>query len=543
MYNRLVPPGSAWNRRDLWLPVLVACVGVLASLAGWGVLISGRRAEILDATERAAAQTRDAVEKHLQTQVGALEGLTQLWGDFGLGDPPEWRADVDQQVEQTPGLTSVAWVDLDDRGVRTTAGKARSDEEIDFDLEDARRFYPERHLSGPRRDASGAFLYRVVLPASTPEDQAGMLVARFHVAPLLENVLQARAEGYALSVLWDGEEIFSQGVPSADPWQRWWRVEETITLPLEGQWRIVHRPTAAFAAARLPPIPHYLLAAGILLSLVLAVLAHQLRLTVRQSRFLVASNRALERRGIELESRVAERTAALQEAVVELEAFNYSVSHDLRSPLSAILNFTSILAEDYADRPLDAEGRAILARIARSASRATALLEGLLGLSRAGRASLTLRRIDMTSLAREAFAQVRAGADEEDGEVELRIDPLPVAVGDRNLLGDVFANLFSNALKYSRGCEKRRIAVSGREDERECVYEVSDNGKGFDMRFAEKLFGVFERLHAEEGVEGTGVGLAMVARIVKRHGGRVFAEGRVGEGARFGFALPRREAP
>jgi len=273
---------------------------------------------------------------------------------------------------------------------------------------------------------------------------------------------------------------------------------------------------------------------------VLAVLTHQLRVIVRQSRFLEANNRSLESRGAELASKVAERTEELEEAVVELEAFNYSVSHDLRSPLGAILNFSFILEEDYRERPLDAEGLEILGRIRRSASRATALLEDLLRLSRAGRAALTVQPVDMTVLARETFAQVRAA--EDDHAIELHVDPLPPAEGDRALLGDVFANLFGNACKYSRGCEKRRIEVSGRVENGENVYEVADNGQGFDMRFADKLFGLFERLHGNDEIEGTGVGLAMVSRIVKRHGGRVWAFGQPGKGARFSFSLPQREA-
>ena len=121
------------------------------------------------------------------------------------------------------------------------------------------------------------------------------------------------------------------------------------------------------------------------------------------------------------------------------------------------------------------------------------------------------------------------------------MSPLPEARGDRTLLGEVFSNLFSTALKYSRGREKRRVEASGRIEDGECIYEVADNGHGFDMRFADKLFGLFERLHADDGIEGTGVGLAITARIVQRHGGRVWAEGEPGKGACFGFSIPLRE--
>jgi light-regulated signal transduction histidine kinase (bacteriophytochrome) len=235
---------------------------------------------------------------------------------------------------------------------------------------------------------------------------------------------------------------------------------------------------------------------------------------------------------------VAARTEELEDVVAELEAFNYSVSHDLRSPLGAILNFTAILEEDHGEA-LGSEGGALLARIRRSAVRATSLLEDLLRLSRAGRDAACFERVDMEALARETFAQVCAAR--ADIDVELVVEPLPEAIGDRSLLGEVFANLFGNALKYSRDVEKRRVAVTGRREADQNVYEVSDNGIGFEMRFAEKLFGLFERLHSVDEIEGTGVGLAIVARIVKRHGGRVWAEGHPGRGARFAFSIPVQE--
>ncbi len=525
---------------DLWLPALVGLVGMLLFLTLWGLLVRERRNEILAASSHTAREVQAVVEAGLEQQLATLRGLQELWRSFGLGPLEEWREDVGQRVDRVPGLESVAWVDLDQPRARVAVGEQRPDAEVELDEEKARLHADAPHVDDPVRDGSGAVTYRVFLPVRMPDDHAGVLVGRVSAGSFLETVLRARAPGYALSVSWEDEVIFSRGTPSTDPWQEWWRVEETIVPPLGGEWRILLRPTPELAAQRLTPIPHYLLGLGILLSAVMAIATYQFRLILRQSRFLAASNRALEQRGAELESRVAERTEALEEAVLELEAFNHSVSHDLRSPLGAILNFTTILEEDYPDRPLDAAGVAMLGRIRRSATRATALLEDLLQLSRAGRAALTFESVDMTALAREAFAQSRAA--EDDADVEFVVEPLPEVSGDETLLGDVFSNLFSNALKYSRGREKRRIVVSGRVEGGECIFEVADNGHGFDMRFEDKLFGLFERLHSDDEIEGTGVGLAMVARIVKRHGGRVWAEGEPGEGACFSFALPWKEA-
>jgi two-component system sensor kinase len=534
---------TAGDRKDIWYPTAIGLVGVMVSLAIWGVLVGERRARILASTREGVAETEQAVEAGLARQVATLRGLQDLSERFGLPADAAWRDAIAQRFEQSEGLVAVALVDARHPASRADVVRPGFETRIELEAVDlALRPGDGPRLVGPLRSDAGDVAYRIELPLRTADGHVGVLAARFDATRFLESVLQARASGYAVEVRWAGDEpIFTRGVPSQDRWQRWWRAASTIDLPTGGSWRVVQRPTPELAAAWLTPIPHYLLAAGMLLSAVLAALAHELRVIIRQSQVLAQSNRALEERSAELEDRVAERTEALREAVSELEAFNYSVSHDLRSPLGAILNFTSILEEDYRERPLDDEGIDILERIRRSASRATALLEDLLQLSRAGRSALTPERIDMSGLARETFAQVRAAEEDGGEDVELVVASLPEAVGDRSLLGDVFANLFSNAFKYSRGCEKRRITVDGRIEGGECLYEVADNGQGFDMRYVDKLFGLFERLHADDEVEGTGVGLAMVARIVQRHGGRVWAEGRPGEGARFGFALPRRE--
>ena len=295
---------------------------------------------------------------------------------------------------------------------------------------------------------------------------------------------------------------------------------------------------------------HYLLAGGLLLSAAAGVIVYQLRLLRQSARFLRAAHRALDARvrearegeaslrrlSQELEQRVRSRTRQLEDAMSDLEAFNFSVSHDLRSPIGAVLNFVAILEEEHRDQ-LDPAGREIVARIRASAERAIDLLEGLLKLARAGRGELEIEDLDVTALARDAFQQV-GGATGEDGDVEFLLAPLPRARGDRALIGSVFENLLGNAIKYTRGREKRRIEVSGTTREGEQVYSVSDNGVGFDGRFANKLFGAFERLHSPDQFEGAGIGLAIVARIALRHGGRVWAEGSPEHGARFFFSLP-----
>ncbi|MFA6971002.1 MAG: PAS domain S-box protein [Gallionella sp.] len=239
---------------------------------------------------------------------------------------------------------------------------------------------------------------------------------------------------------------------------------------------------------------------------------------------------------VDLEQRVAERTAQLEAANKELEAFAYSVSHDLRTPLRAIDGFSHILLDDYTDK-LDDEGKRLLNVVRDNTSRMGQLIDDILKFSRTGRVELVFSVIDMEKLARDVFDELLP----DIGHLQLDIEAIPKAMGDNAMMRQVFVNLLSNAIKFSRSREQPRIRVGGSIKGDETVYYVQDNGAGFDMQYAGKLFGVFQRLHGVTEFEGTGIGLAIVKRVITRHGGRVWAEGIVGEGATIYFALPTGE--
>jgi signal transduction histidine kinase len=238
----------------------------------------------------------------------------------------------------------------------------------------------------------------------------------------------------------------------------------------------------------------------------------------------------------ELEERVFQRTAQLEAANKEIESFSYSVSHDLRAPLRAISGFSSMLLEDYADK-LDDEGKRLLNVMKDNTLNMSALIDDLLALSRIGRKEIEHSKIDMDKMAKAVFDEIKSTVPER--EIQFDIKPLPPAYGDEKLLHQVFFNLLSNAFKFTRTRENTIIEVGGHVEGPENVYYVKDNGIGFDMQYADKLFGAFERLHSDKQFEGTGIGLAIVQRIIHRHGGRVWAEGKVNEGATFYFTIPK----
>ena len=242
----------------------------------------------------------------------------------------------------------------------------------------------------------------------------------------------------------------------------------------------------------------------------------------------------VQRARSDLEHQVVERTQALRETNAELEAFSYSVSHDLRAPLRAIHGFARILLEDHGTQ-LEPEAKRVLGVIDENTRRMGQLIDDLLSFSRLGRKEVETARVDMTELVRTVAEEVRRSAG--DRPLEIKIGPLPPALGDRDMLRQAVMNLLDNAAKFTRRRTSAQIEVGHRADGAETVYYVKDNGAGFDPRYAGKLFGVFQRLHRAEEFEGTGVGLAIVQRIVLRHGGRVWAEGQLDAGATFSFTL------
>lgn len=241
----------------------------------------------------------------------------------------------------------------------------------------------------------------------------------------------------------------------------------------------------------------------------------------------------------DLERRVLERTAELSVANRHLQSFSYSVSHDLRAPLRAISGFGAVLAEDFGER-LGPGGMHILGRIREAAKEMNQLIDGMLSLGRVVESDMERGPVSLTRLAHDVSRELRAAAPARAIEIAIQED-LDVE-GDPVLLRAVLSNLLGNAWKFTARRADARIEVGRSPGADEAIFFVRDNGAGFDMRHADKLFGVFQRLHRQDDFEGTGVGLATVERIVGRHGGKVWAEGQVGEGATFYFSLPERRA-
>ena len=241
----------------------------------------------------------------------------------------------------------------------------------------------------------------------------------------------------------------------------------------------------------------------------------------------------------ELKRKLEQKVDELGAVNSELESFSYSVSHDLRAPLRAINGYMQILLRDSLSQKLTPDEKHLMNQVVLNAGRMSQLIDDLLNFSRLGKKRVEYFDVDMTSLARNMKLEIARSMDVS--RTEFTIDDLPKAQGDESLLAQVFLNLYSNAVKYSSVVPAPKIEIGSLEKDGELVYYVKDNGIGFDMKFYHKLFNVFQRLHDISQFEGTGVGLAIVKRIIEKHGGRIWAESARGKGATFFFVLKEKE--
>ena len=538
---------SRRTRGRILVPLFIGALGAVGTLLMWARAQEEHRAQLTASLTAVADANRGAMQRQLEQHMNALHNLATYWQLYGLNDPDAWRFDTQMVLAHFPGVAWVGWVDRDSEDVRFASrspGRAMPDQYVS---EARARLVVPGTDSGFSDVGDGVQVYRAV---RTPAGRVGMLVAELSPNSIVADVGFEVTRVLAFVVRRaDGQAILSSGRPAPDA-PAWLQIRRILFLLPGKEWTVEYAPTHDYLASTGSRWADYFLFTGILLSLALGAIVYQILRLREYSGVLAEANRALDaqvrqlserdrelsRMNQELESRVVSRTAELHEALRELETFSHSLSHDLRSPVGAVINFTAILEEDYGGQ-LGEEGLRLLSRIRSSADSAVRLLNELVQLTWVGQGELERSELDMTELARSAFAEALTG-DRAASGAELELEPLPRAYADPTLVPRVFANLFSNALKYSRGQDVRRVRVTGSASGAESVYCVADNGIGFDPALAHTLFEPFKRLHPAAEFEGAGLGLAIAAKIVRRQGGRMWAESDGQSGASVFFSLP-----
>ena len=530
------------------VPLFITLTG--AALTGYAWLteqeqIRENRERLLRATVRSNVS---AIAARVRRNVTDLRELAKYWQLYGLGDRAAWRFDVSLFLDEHRGISWISWVGRDSSDFRVAAQDTTVvPDTVVVAMARESVHQPAGTEISSIESESGFF---VSVPVRTPEDSVGVLFAGLRADSIIIATSGPLQSILALEVRSPGgRRICSIGTPAAES-PEWMIVQENLESPTGETWILEYRPTTAYFDFDRSHTSQFFLWAGILLSAALGALAFQFMRLREFSKALTGANRELDYRlrelsraderlresNIQLEKNVQQRTAQLNEAVEEISAFGHSISHDLRSPIGAIMNFAAVLEEDYGER-LNGEGMRILGRIRNSGQTATYLLDRLVQYLWAGRKEPERTQLDMNEVARAAWAEARSG-DAAAAGVEFEMGTLPAAHGDPELLHRVFVNLFGNALKYTRNREERHIEVTGFQEDGWCTYAVADDGVGFQPEDGQHLFQPFRRLHGSKSFEGSGLGLAITAKIVRRHGGKVWAESDGIRGARFFFTLP-----
>jgi signal transduction histidine kinase len=524
--------------------LVILALGASLSLVLWQNLSRQGESGLQRETLGYATALTDLLSAELDRLDAMVRRRAESWGAPGFtSEPGLWHQSADILLAENPAILAVT------RGspATETAGGDEGRQILHEILPEARRRASASgdFELGPMQTSDGRNVLALQVASAAG---AGNVLAVVDLRRVVSDLFEKRALGFALRLSAGDRELYRRDPPDGVVLRAALRHAESVPLRNGDSWQLEVTPVGEGPAARWEQGPAVALAAGLLASSLIAAAVHYGTLSWRRDRMLRRINQALEQQiqdtqrgegelrelSAALEQRVAQRTRELNDTIVELETFNYSVSHDLRGQLGAVINFAAILEEDYAER-LDSTGKDYLQRIVKSATSAVSMMDALLAFSRSGRADIHKIHLDMQRVANEVVEELTETIP--DMKCAVSVGELPSVYADENMMRLVFTNLLRNACKFARKGEPPQVEIGGEIGSDEMIYFVRDQGIGFDMRYADKLFAVFQRLHASEGYEGHGVGLAIVARMVRRHGGRCWAQGAVGKGATFYFTI------
>ncbi len=522
-----------------------ACILAFGFVVFWHLLHRDRQQQIARIVDDESYAARSQLSRDIEQQLNALREVARFWEQYGRLPRDQWKSDAKIELSHFEGIRSIVWNDpaKDVHYVATPdrfAFDRRPSDAQWTSISQMLRGIPTASgeaVYGPVPDDDGHLSYRVCIGIGQ-DARDGMLVALVDAHDLLASLLRDQSPGYSISILWHGQKLFQRGEP-ANGMPTAWQRRGFIKLSMGPIWEMVHTPDATLAARFRTPALTAMLPAGLLISMLVGALIFQNQRVRSRARVAEHAQRRFAALNDELEQQVASRTKELALRSADLETIGESVTHDLRNPLNVI----SLNVHLESSRST-AEGEAIsepLQQIDKAAKQIAHILDRLRSFSAVSYAVFDRTTIDMADLARGVFEELAFA--EPPPHATFHVGALPRCQGDRKLVEILLMNLLSNALKYTRYCAQREIEMGFQPSTVPTVYYVRDNGMGFDSRQAERLFEPFRRLEQAEDVDGQGVGLAIAARIVHRHGGRIWAEADAGRGATFYFELGPASTP
>ncbi len=534
--------------KRLTLSVLTALSVCILTVLVWKALHDYQTAQIARIAESESYAARSRVIRHVNSMLHAFRDVRDYWAHYGHLPRDQWATDAAIEQAHFDGLEVVIWSDAA-RGTRYL--RTRENPVLDYRPTNEEWKNYETVLTATGQLAGEGIVGPVVRDdaddstaelhvVTTTPDGNGRLVAIVDSHKLFEHLLQDQSPGYAVSVHWGDALLYQRGEPPGDTPELWVRdgMIETIMGPV---WRVEHIPAPALIKTMKTPAVNGILITGLGMALLVGLLTFENDRARSRALSAEVAEHKLAELNRHLERQIAERTSELADRSTDLETITDSVAHDLRNPLNSISVNIQLLQQQYAN-VLDQAGMDALQRTSRGVGRMTDILNRLLGLSVVSHATFNPEPIAMTEVVKDVFNELSAA--EQEPAVELVVEDLPPATADLVLVRTLIMNLLSNALKYTRSKESRLIEVRSETRNGVAIYSVRDNGVGFDRKLRGQLFRAFRRLDNNGNTEGLGLGLDIAARVVRRHGGNIWADAEPDKGAIFCFTLePGYDAP
>jgi len=507
----------------------------------WKLLIDHHQGQVARIAESESYAARSQLIRNVDTVFRALRDIRDYWTRYGHLPRDQWVSEPGVELADLEGFRLILWNDPA-RGIRYA--RTRDHPVLDYRptdpewktleaLDSKARPVTRETILGPNVDRDGTVTYEICLPVTDAGQGPAYLLAVVDSQESFERLLLDESPGYAISVFWDDVLLFRRGETAAGLPESWTR-EGMIRTSLGSLWRVVHQPTRELAESHNTPALTAVLWSGLAIAVLVGLLLFENGRAESRATAAESAERKLADLNRDLEQQIAERVRELADRSADLETITDSVAHDLRNPLNSISVNTQLLQQQFRNE-LGEEGLAALQRTTSSIKRMTEILERLLGLSVVSQSIFEREEIDVRTIVGEVFEEL--SSTEQSPPVQLVAEDLPKASADPVLVRTLIMNLLGNAIKYTREKPSRRIDVGSVIQDGVDVFCVRDNGIGFEPESAEKMFRAFERLDGHGEKDGVGLGLDIAARVVRRHGGRIWAEGRLGEGAAIYFTL------
>jgi signal transduction histidine kinase len=518
--------------------IAVGLGAAILSVLLWTAMVRDHEARVADVTNAVSYATRSALVRRLLVQFEAFRNVSQFWATFAKLPPEQRETDAQIELEHFDGVEIVAWSDprtntrfYTDRADRSARRQPTAEEWAPISALMEAYDRDAEFLSAPTYDERGRAHFTFYSPIAGGA-RNGMLIAIIDMHANLRTLMQDEAPGYAITVsCCNGAVLYATpgASPDDDPTaQGWIEVLPGVT------WNVVHQATPELVAELRPVALHATLVFGLVLSGLLGALLYQSGLAAERAKAAAAAEAQVRLVNANLEATVAARTKSLDIALRDLNTINLSVSHDLRSPLNAITMHAYRLAQLPPEPAGAVDGTQAAKALIGNADRMAAILDRLLHFSRASAFEYAITKVDMQALARAVVDEIRGS---NAVHIDFFVADLPPAAADPTMVHVLLTNLIDNAVKFARDVPVPAIRIDHTTENGAIVYFVADNGPGFETGASDEIFQPLKRLDDGRKTEGLGLGLAIAARIVERHSGRIWASSRPGEGATFYFTL------